>query len=101
MRDLTEQPTLEELDDMCEQSLRALVLGLVVTGPGRRPADMSPQEQDEVLGDHQRVLAHYRSILRNVVRMAAGLGERAVLEEMDKAGVERELLAAVVDRRRS
>lgn len=96
-----DKPTLELLDDMVDQTLRSLVLGIVVSSGGKRPADMSKQEQDVALEPYARAIEHYKRILRDVGRQYASLGERVVLEEMDKLGVERDLLEVVVDRRRA
>lgn len=91
------KPTLALLDDMVEQTLRSLVVA--VAAP--KGATDTKEERDALLAEHEHKLVHYRMILRDVLRQAAALGEQAVLEEMDKLGVERALLEVVVDRRRA
>ncbi len=94
-----ERPTLALLDDMVDQTLRALVLNLVCTST--RPADLSDGERQAILDPYDRMIDHHKRILCDVLRQAGALGETAVMEEFDKLGVERALLEVVVDRRRA
>lgn len=93
-----ERPTLELLDDMVDQTLRSMVLGIVAVGV--RPAEMSDEERATALEPYARSIVHHKAILCDLVRQGASLGEVVVLEEFDRLGVERDLLEVVVERRR-
>lgn len=96
-----ERPTLELLDDMVRQVCEALVLDVLHdVGRSDAPAVLTDERRGELLGDFEDRLVRTRRILGDLVRQGASLGEGALLAELDRMGVERDLLSLAAGRRR-
>lgn len=97
MNQKAERPTLALLDDQCRQVVEALVLNVLRTAGAAMPAaEMSDSERADALRPHERYVRHSSMLLREVLRRAAALGEQAVLEEMNRLGVERPLVETAI-----